>query len=93
MAMTREEVIALIAKQTGCSKARATVALDAVVDGLTESIKRTGYAKIHRLCSFSLVDRAPRTARNPRTGAVVPVAARRVVRIKPLQALRDAVEQ
>lgn len=91
--MTKDDVVALIAEKTGCSKARATHALDAVIDGLTESIRQTGYAKIHRLCSFSLVDRAPRTARNPRTGEVVPVAARRVVKIKPLQALRAAVER
>lgn len=91
--MTKDEVVALIAEKTGSSKARAAEAIEAVVDGLTESIRKTGYAKIHRLCSFSLVERAPRTARNPRTGEVVPVAARKVVRIKPLQALRDAVER
>lgn len=91
--MTKDEVVALIAEKTGSSKARAAEAIEAVVDGLTESIRKTGYAKIHRLCSFSLVERAPRTARNPRTGEVVPVAARKVVRIKPLRALRDAVER
>ncbi|NIF40205.1 HU family DNA-binding protein [Burkholderia sp. Tr-862] len=91
--MTKDEVVALIAERTGASKARAASALEAVIDGLTTSIRRDGYAKIHRLCSFSLVERAPRTARNPRTGEVVPVPARQVVKIKPLQALRDAVER
>lgn len=91
--MTKDELVALIAERTGASKARAASALEAVIDGLTTSIRRDGYAKIHRLCSFSLVKRAPRKARNPRTGEVVPVPARRVVKIKPLQALRDAVER
>ncbi|HDR9068229.1 MULTISPECIES: HU family DNA-binding protein [Burkholderia cepacia complex] len=91
--MTKDELVALIAERTGASKARAASALEAVIDGLTTSIRRDGYAKIHRLCSFSLVKRAPRKGRNPRTGEVVPVPARRVVKIKPLQALRDAVER
>ncbi|NRF83767.1 HU family DNA-binding protein [Burkholderia gladioli] len=91
--MTKDEVVALIAERTGASKARAANALEAVIDGLTASIRSDGYAKIHRLCSFSLVERAPRKARNPRTGEVVPIPARKVVKIKPLQALRDAVER
>jgi DNA-binding protein HU-beta len=91
--MTREDVIASIAERTGSSKVRAANTLDAVIDGLTESIRRTGHAKIHRLCSFSMVDRAPRTARNPRRGEAVRIAARRVVTIRPLRALRNAVER
>ncbi|HDR9034216.1 TPA: HU family DNA-binding protein [Burkholderia vietnamiensis] len=91
--MTKDELVALIAERTGASKARAASALEAVIDGLTTSIRRDGYAKIHRLCSFTLVKRAPRKGRNPRTGEVVPVPARQVVKIKPLQALRDAVER
>ncbi|SEI14895.1 HU family DNA-binding protein [Paraburkholderia hospita] len=91
--MTKDEVVALIAEKTGASKVRAADALEAVIDGLTASIQRNGYAKIHRLCSFALVERAPRTARNLRTGEVIPVPARKVVKIKPLQALRDAVER
>lgn len=91
--MTKDEMVALIAERTGSSKARAADALEALVDGLIASIKNSGYAKVHRLCSFSLVERAPRTARNPRTGDVVPIAARTVVKVKPLRALRDAVER
>jgi DNA-binding protein HU-beta len=90
--MTKDEMVIQIAEKTGCTKLVANEVIDALVHGLTESIKRDGYAKIHRLCSFSLVERAPRTARNPRTGEEVRIEARTVVRIKPLQALRDAVE-
>lgn len=93
IAMTKDEMVALIADRTGASKARAADALEALVNGLTASIKKSGYAKVHRLCSFSLVLRAPRTARNPRTGEVVRIEARTVVKISPLKALREAVER
>ena len=89
--MTREDMVALIAEKTGASKVRSALALDAVIDALTDSVRTTGYAKIHRLCAFEVVERAARSGRNPRTGEPVAIEARRVVAIRPLRALREAI--
>ncbi|TSE18351.1 Integration host factor subunit beta [Tepidimonas alkaliphilus] len=43
--------------------------------------------------SFSVHEREPRQARNPRTGAAVEVPLRRGVHFKPGKALRDAVDR
>ena len=42
--------------------------------------------------NFELRDKASRPGRNPKTGDVVPVSARRVVSFKPGQKLRARVE-
>lgn len=41
--------------------------------------------------TFDVSERAAREGRNPRTGAIVQIAARKTVRFKPGSALKDAV--
>lgn len=91
--MNKKDIVGLIADATGSTRAKATLAFDRMVAAITEAIKKDGYAKIQDLCSFSLVRRAARSGRNPRTGEVVPIEEKVVVKIKPLQALKNAVEK
>lgn len=89
----KEELVRVIAEQTGASKQRAGAAFDAVMARIRAEIVGSGYANLPNLCSFSVVKRAARVARNPRTGQVVKVEASLAVRIKPMKALRDALSQ
>ena len=91
--MKKEDLVRLIAEKTGATKAQATEAYEGVVQAIIQAIQTTGYANIMNLCSFSLVVRARRVARNPRTGEQVVIPAGKVVKIKPMKALRDAVEK
>jgi DNA-binding protein HU-beta len=50
-----------------------------------EDVAISGFAKFRR------IDRPARMARNPATGEQVRVAAKRVARITPLKAFKDAV--
>ena len=43
--------------------------------------------------SFALRYRAPRAARNPKTGEDIPIKARRVVTFRPGQKLKSRVEE
>ena len=56
---------------------------DTVASG--EPVVLTGFAK------FVRVERGPRIARNPQTGAPVKVPAKKAARITPLKAFKDAV--
>lgn len=75
----------------GSSRAAATAAVEAVLAEVTalladgERVTLTGFG------SFDPVERAARTARNPRTGATVDVPAARVVRFHPGAGLRSAL--
>lgn len=51
-----------------------------------QDVKLSGFG------NFELRDKAARPGRNPKTGDVVPVSARRVVSFKPGQKLRARVE-
>jgi DNA-binding protein HU-beta len=75
----------------GSSRAAATAAVEAVLAEVTgllasgERVTLTGFG------SFDPVERAARTARNPRTGGRVDVPAARVVRFHAGAGLRSAV--
>ncbi|HZB96987.1 MAG TPA: HU family DNA-binding protein [Candidatus Sulfotelmatobacter sp.] len=61
---------------------------DTIADALTSGDE----VRIHGFGSFKTLQRAPRTGRNPRTGASVEVPARRVVRFAPSTTLATALK-
>ncbi|MBT0994658.1 HU family DNA-binding protein [Cellulomonas sp. DKR-3] len=75
----------------GSSRAAASAAVDAVLAEVTALLAEGERVTLTGFGSFDPVERAARTARNPRTGASVEVAAARVVRFHPGAALRTAV--
>jgi DNA-binding protein HU-beta len=89
--MTKQDLIAKIAKDTGSSKAGAAAALDSVIDGITRSLKKGDPITFVGFGTFKTAQRKARTARNPQTGAAIKVPKRRVVRFTAGKALKDAV--
>ena len=70
-----------------------------LVAGTLESVEaalldpRDGRAQVTGFGTFEVLDRGPRPARNPRTGEVVPLPARRVVRFRAARALRALLRE
>ena len=89
--MTKQDLIAKIAKDTGSSKAGAAAALDSVIDGITRSLRKGDPITFVGFGTFKTAQRKARTARNPQTGAAIKVPKRRVVRFTAGKALKDAV--
>ena len=89
--MTKQDLIAKIAKDTGSSKAGAAAALDSVIDGITRSLKKGDSITFVGFGTFKTSQRKARTARNPQTGAAIKVPKRRVVRFTAGKSLKDAV--
>lgn len=56
------------------------------------SLESGNDVKLSGFGNFELRDKASRPGRNPKTGDIVPVSARRVVSFKPGQKLRTRVE-
>ena len=75
----------------------STQATKNVVENLLEEIRsslESGHdVKLSGFGNFELRDKSSRPGRNPKTGDVVPVSARRVVTFKPGQKLRARVEK
>ncbi|BFM20772.1 nucleoid-associated protein HU-beta [Gilvimarinus japonicus] len=89
--MNKTELIEAIAASADISKAAAGRALDAVVDGVTDSLKKGDQVVLVGFGTFSVKDRAARTGRNPQTGAEIQIAAAKVPSFKAGKALKDAV--
>ena len=89
--MNKSELIDAIAASADLPKAAAGRALDAVVDSITESLKKNDPVVLVGFGTFGVKDRAARTGRNPQTGAEIQIAAARVPSFKAGKALKDAV--
>jgi DNA-binding protein HU-beta len=89
--VNKTELIEAIAASADISKAAAGRALDAVVDGVTDSLKKGDQVVLVGFGTFSVKDRAARTGRNPQTGAEIQIAAAKVPSFKAGKALKDAV--
>ena len=68
---------------------------DAVVKDVFEAIKTEvkngGKVDIYGFGSFQATDRAARTARNPQTGEMIQVAAKKAVKFKASKNFKDAI--
>ena len=89
--MTKAELVEFIAENADLTKADAARALEAVVEGITEGLKKSGKVTLVGFGTFSAKDREARSGRNPQTGETVQIAARTVPTFKAGNKLKEAV--
>lgn len=89
--MNKQDVIAKLVKDTGSTKAAAGATLDSLLDTITRALKKGDTVAFVGFGTFKTSVRKARTARNPRTGAAIKIAKRRVPRFTAGKALKDAV--
>ncbi len=76
----------------GGTKVDSERAMEAIIEAITETLKKGEEVSISGLGIFSVKQRAARQARNPRTGETVQVPAMRVPKFRPSKHLKDAVK-
>ncbi len=89
--MNKSELIDAIAASADIPKAAAGRALDAMIDSVTESLKKGDQVVLVGFGTFSVKDRAARTGRNPQTGQPIEIAAAKIPSFKAGKALKDAL--
>lgn len=89
--MNKSELIDAIAASADIPKAAAGRALDAMVDSVTDALKKGDQVVLVGFGTFSVKDRAARTGRNPQTGQPIQIAAAKVPSFKAGKALKDAL--
>ena len=87
--LTQSAVLSTLATRTNLTKTQITAVFDALVTLATEEAKEKFI--VPGLGRLVLSDRAARTGRNPATGAVVQIPAKRVVKFRIAKGLKDAV--
>lgn len=89
--MNKAELIEAVASAANLSKADAGRAVDAVIESITEELRKGGQVAVVGFGTFSVKHRAARQGRNPKTGDTIEIAASNVPGFKAGKALRDAV--
>ena len=64
--MTKQNLVNYMAEETGMTKADATRALDAVLNGIVKGLKEEGKVTLTGFCTFATQDKPEREGRNPR---------------------------
>lgn len=89
--MNKADLINQMADQAEISKAQATKALDAMLDGVVEALKNGDKVTLVNFGTFFVADRAARTGRNPRTNEEIQIEGKKVPKFKPGKILSDTV--
>ena len=80
--MTKTELVARVAEKVGIKKKDAAGLVNALFETIKEALKAGESVNITGFGSFKVVQRAAREGRNPATGELIKVPARKVVRFK-----------
>jgi DNA-binding protein HU-beta len=80
--MNKAELIAKIADDAGITKTQSNMAVDSFVEAVTKTLKGGGKVTLVGFGTFSVSKRAARNGRNPQTGAVIKIKAKKVARFK-----------
>ena len=89
--MNKTELVDHVAEAAGLTKADAARAVDAVIGGVTEALKKGDNVTVVGFGTFQVRARAARTGRNPKTGGALEIPASKNPVFKAGKALKDAV--
>lgn len=89
--MNRSQLLNEFAELNEVSRKEADAILTSLTDLITATVSSGEDVAISGFAKFRRIDRPARMARNPATGEMVRVKAKRVARITPLKAFKDAV--
>ncbi|MBQ0133257.1 MAG: integration host factor subunit alpha, partial [Comamonas sp.] len=76
-ALTKAQLADLLFDQLGVSKREAKDMVDAYFDLISQSLVNGEDVKLSGFGNFQIRTKAPRPGRNPRTGELIPIEARR----------------
>lgn len=81
--MNKAQLVEAIALEANLPKIDARKAVDALIHVAVQSLREGDRITLTGLGTFSVQQRSERTGRNPRTGAVVKIPPRKVIRFRP----------
>ena len=93
MTITKAELTTLLNERDGLNRVESKEIVQAFFDELVIALESGDSVKLSGFGNFTLRDKPSRPGRNPKTGEVIPVTARRVVTFHASTKLRKAVEE
>ena len=89
--ITKKELVYRIAAKTNQKKVVAKRIIQHFIDEVITELEKGNRLEFREFGVFEIKERAPRVARNPRTGAVVEVPAKKVVHLKAGRLMKERV--
>jgi len=90
--MNKAALVDKVNEVLGTTKVQAEEVVNAIFDSITTCLKKGEEVSVAGFGIFSAKKRAARSARNPRTGEIVKVAAMNVPKFRAAKALKEAVK-
>jgi integration host factor subunit alpha len=81
--ITRADLCEAVYKQVGLSRTESATLVELVLKEIADCLERGETVKLSSFGSFVVRKNGQRIGRNPKTGEVVPISARRVTVFKP----------
>ena len=93
MALTKADMVERLYDELGLNKREAKDLVEMFFDEVRVALAQGEEVKLSGFGNFQLRDKSERPGRNPKTGEVVPVSARRVVTFRAGQKFRQRIER
>ena len=90
--MTKKDIVKTLAERFTLSQVDAKKVVQGTFDAILETLIANGRIELRNFGVFEVKMRKARKARNPRTGAEVFVAEKRVVTFKPGRQMEDRIK-
>lgn len=91
--MTKKEIVKKISEEIGLTQLKTKDIVQRTLDAIIHTLVSEGRIELRNFGVFEVKKRAPRKARNPRTGDKVYVPAKNVVTFKPGKEMEELVRQ
>lgn len=91
--MNKAALVEKVNEVLGTTKVQAEQIVDCVFDNIVSTLKKGDEVSVAGFGIFSAKQRAARTARNPRTGEMVKVAAMKVAKFRAAKALKESINK
>jgi len=89
--VTKKDLVGKVASDARLTRAQASRALEAILEGIQASLMRGDRVTISGFGTFGVLHRKARRLKNPRNGSAIEVAAKRVARFAPGIELKSAI--
>ncbi len=91
--MTKKEIVKKISEDIGLTQLKTKDIVQRTLDAIIDTLVREGRIELRNFGVFEVKVRAPRKARNPRTGDKVYVPSKNVVTFKPGKEMEELVRK
>ena len=90
--LTKAELAEALFERVGLNKRESKDIVETFFDEIRQALESGNNVKLSGFGNFQIRDKPARPGRNPKTGEVIPISARRVVTFHSSQKLKLAIE-